>query len=191
MTWSLQKWGAVCKDVGDFVTDLVEGFPQFSVGIGPDEDDLREAPPRITFVTVDAGTFDEPRYSGSDETFPTFDEEIPVTVTIWAALDIDTTTKEDKSPLLLEAVVSRFLEGCDAAKHVPYMIPRTQRRRGGRKGEDGSKAIISCVIRVGYDRTPYTMAEATSTTIGLGVEGPDGNGGTTVDQFEVIGEAPP
>jgi hypothetical protein len=191
MTWDLTKWGTVCKEVADFVTDAAEGFPYFSVGIGPDPEDLHDAGYRITIVAADAGEFDEPRYSGGIDSHPTFDEEIPVVVTVATKIDLDATTNLDKSPVLLERVVSRFLEGCDAVRHVPYLVPRRQRRRGGRIGEYGSKAIIDCVVRVNYYRTPAELGTATATTTTFGVEGPDGNGGTTIDSFEVIGNASP
>lgn len=201
MTWELTKWGVVCKAVADFVTDPLEGYPQFSVGIGPDPDDLNEAAPRITFVAADDGEFDEPRFGGGHETHPTFDEEVPILVTIWAKFDLDTATNYDRSPALLESVVERFLEGCDALRenwpdpqngkrHIAYLVPARHRRRGGRIGEYGSKSIIPCVVRIHYYRTTHALGTATALTMGLGVSGPDGNGGTVVDSFEVVGNAP-
>jgi hypothetical protein len=190
MTWALTPWGLICKEISDFVVDATEGYPQFSIGIGPDADDLNDAGPRITFVPLD-GSFEQPRYGGGLEEHGTFDETIPVRVRIQTRYDLDTSTNEDRSPLLLHAVVSRFLEGCDAVRHTPYLVPNGHGRRGGRIGEMGACSVMTIGIRIEYMRTPATMGTATAVTMGLGVSGPDGDGGSVVDEFEVIGDASP
>lgn len=185
MTWALTPWGLVCQEIADFVTDLTAGYPQFSVGIGPDPDDLAERGPRITFLALDS-EFEDPRYGGGLQSRGTFDEVIPVRVSIHVPTDIDTATNYDRSPLLLHAVVSRFLEACDAVRHTPYSRPRSHGRRGGRTGEHGSTSIIVLAVRIEYGRTPYTLGTATLTSSTFGVAGPDGNGGTVIDSFTVV-----
>lgn len=190
MTWAATYWGQICQRIADFVTDVDEGFPEFSVGIGPDAADLHDGSERITFVPLDAG-FEDPRAGGGLDTHGTFDETIPVRVHIQVREDIDTVTNLDRSPALLERVFERFLEGLDREEHTPYGAPISHGRRGGRIGEHGSASIVVIRLRVEYHRTPATFGTATTTTTTIGVEGPDGNGGTAVDSFEVIGEPSP
>ena len=190
MTWANTPWGSVCQDIAAHVTHATDGYPYFSVGIGHDADDLHDGGYRITFVPLD-GTFDHPRYGGSLVTHPTFDEVIPTRVRIQTKFDIDTATNEDRSPTLLHAVVSRFLEGCDKVLHTPYLVPGGHGRRGGRIGESGSASIIVVNIRIEYTRTPAALGTATAATMTLGVESPDGTGSTVIDSFEVVGVAAP
>jgi hypothetical protein len=183
MTWAQTPWGLICQTIAD---DVTAAYPQFSIGIGPDPDDLDDMTDRITFVVLD-GSITDPRYGGSDETHPTFDEELPIRIRIHTKTTLDTITNYDTSPLLAEAVKEKLLESIDANRHVPYFNPQSIARRGGRIGEAGTTIIIGALLRVENNRTPAIMATPLAATIGLTVEGPDGDGGTIGESFEVIG----
>jgi hypothetical protein len=190
MSWATTPWGLICAEIAAFVTDAAEGYPEFTIGIGPDEETLHDGGYRITFLAGRAA-LEEPRYGGGLEDHGTFDELIPTTVIIAAPTTLNTTTNLDDSPDLVDAVWERFLEGCDAVRHIPYLVPGTVTRSGGRLAENGSKYAAQIMIRIERGRTPATMGTATAVTMSLGVSGPDGDGGTVVDEFEVIGDATP
>lgn len=190
MTWALTQWGQVCQRIGD---DVIADFPTFSLIIDiwkGDKDALRDVGHAIKFLLRGEGSFSEPRRSGDLDTHPTFDEDAPIMIVVACPVDLDTTTNLDKSPVLLERVTERVLEAIDAQAHVPWFVPATHARYGGGLGFDGSAAIIKGVCKLQYVRTPKTMASATSTTITTGIASPDGNGGSTVESFEVIGNVP-
>ena len=111
-------------------------------------------------------------------------------VVITVPTDLDTATNYDKSPLLLEQVTARTLEAIDKIAHVPWMVPDSHEQFGGGIGFDGSAAILYCVCKLQYERTYFDLTTATSMTTTFGVESPDGNGGSTVESVEVIGDAP-
>jgi hypothetical protein len=150
---------------------------------------LHDGGKRITFVPERAALSD-PRYGGGLSDHGTFDELIPTTVVIAADTNLNATTNEDDSPDLVDAVWVRFLEGCDGERHTPYLVPSSVVRSGGRIGENGTKYTATIMIRIERRRAAAAMGTATATTMGLGVAGPDGNGGTVIDEFEVIGAAP-
>ena len=179
MTWATTKWGLVCQAVAD---EFVAVYPQFSIGIGPDPEDLNDAGHRVTFVVLD-GSLAEPRYGGSDETHGTFDEELPVRINIHVPTNLDTATNYDTSPTLCELAKERILEAIDSVRHVPYFTPRSIARRGGKIGENGSEIIILAMMRIENFRTSNTMATPLTFTMGLTVEGPDGSS----DSIEVVG----
>lgn len=179
MTWALTPWGLVCQVVAD---ELTNAYPQFTIGIGPDPEDLTDMGHRVTFVVLD-GNITDPRYSGSDETHGTFDEELPIKISIHVPTDLDVVKNEDRSPVLAEQVKSYILESIDSVRHTPYFTPRSIARRGGKIGYAGTTIIIAAMLRLENIRTPNTMATPTTTTIGLTVGGPDGNG----DTIEVTG----
>lgn len=189
MSWESTPWGIVCRALADFVVDASEGYPDFSVGIGPDEETLHDGGKRITFIPGRA-SLEEPRYGGGLEDHGTFDELIPTTVVIAAPTNLNATTNLDDSPILVDSVWTRFLEACDAVRHTPYLVPSSVARSGGRIANNGTKYTAVIAIRIERGRTPNTFGTATATTMGLGVAGPDGNGGTVVDEFEVVGAAP-
>jgi hypothetical protein len=169
MSWQLTPWGLVCRAVAD---DLLTAYSQFTIGIGPDPESLQDMGPRITFVVLD-GTFTDPRYGGSDETAPTFDEELPIRINIHVPTTLDTANEYDTSPLLAESVKERLLEAIDSVRHVPYLTPHGIARRGGRTGEMGTTIIISASVRLENCRTRAVMATPIKTTMALGVAGPD------------------
>lgn len=179
MTWATTKWGLVCQAVAN---EFVATYPQFSIGIGPDPEDLNDAGHRVTFVVLD-GSLTEPRYGGGDETHGTFDEELPIRINIHVPTNLDAVTNYDTSPLLCELAKERMLEAIDSVRHVPYFTPRSIARRGGKIGENGSEIIILATMRIENFRTSNTMTTPLAVTLGLTVEGPDGNG----DTIEVIG----
>jgi hypothetical protein len=180
MSWATTKWGLVCRAVAD---EFVAAYPQFSIGIGPDPESLKESGYRVTFVVLD-GSLTDPRYAGDDETHGTFDEELPIRINIHVPTNLDTSTNYDNSPDLLELAKERILEAIDSVRHTPYFTPRSIARRGGRINADGSEIIIVAMMRIENFRTLSVMATPLAMTIGLTVEGPDGNG----DSIEVIGE---
>ena len=179
MTWATTKWGLVCQAVAD---EFVAAYPQFSIGIGPDPEDLNDAGHRVTFVVLD-GSFEEPTSTGNDQTHGTFDEELPIRINIHVPTDLDATTNYDNSPDLLELAKERLVEAIDSVSHVPWFKPRSIGRRGGRIGERGSEIIIVAVLRIENFRTSNTMTTPLTFTMGLTVEGPDGSS----DSIEVIG----
>ena len=169
MTWALTPWGLICKDIAD---EFVSAYPQFTIGIGPDPDDLADMGHRVTFVVLD-GSIVDPRYAGSDETHPTFDEVLPIQIRIHVPSTIDPTTQYDTSPVLAESAKSTILEAIDSERHVGYFEPKTIPRRGGRIGEAGTTITILGNCRIENFRTPATMTTASSTTIGLSTQGDD------------------
>ena len=179
MSWATTKWGLVCQAVAD---EFVAVYPQFSIGIGPDPEDLNDAGHRVTFLVLD-GSFEDPTSAGNDQTHGTFDEELPIRINIHVPTNLDTATNYDTSPTLLELAKERLPDAVDSVSHIPWFKPRSIARRGGRIGERGSEIIIVAVLRIENKRTFKVMATPLKLTIGLTVEGPDGNG----DKIEVIG----
>lgn len=184
MTWALTRWGLVCQAIAD---RFVVAYPQFSIGIGPDPDDLADMGHRVTFTVMD-GTVADSGSGGNDETYHTFDESLPVRVRIHVPTDIDTATNYDKSPLLAEAAWDRLLFEIDASRESPsYMVPRSVARRGGRIAEAGTTIIAMCEVSVEHFRPIAAMVSAESITLGLSVLNPDGNGGVIGETIDVIG----
>ncbi len=182
MTWALTPWGIVCKRIADA---FVAEYPMFSIGIGPDDDDLigvdqsefADRGHRLTFVILD-GTITDPKRGGNDETYGTFDEVLPLQIQLRVPTDLDAQTNHDKSPVLAESAKEYLLYEIDAIRHTQWLIPRAISRRGGRIGEYGTVIIIMCNLRLENSRPAANLSPVVSVDMGLTVTGPDGNGET-------------
>lgn len=182
MTWALTKWGLVCQSIAD---EFVDAYPQFTIGIGPDPESLADMGHRVTFVVLD-GNIVEPRYAGNDTTHGTFDEELPIRISIHVPTNIDSATNYDTSPVLAESAKEKLFEAIDTVVHMPYGVPKSIARRGGCTDEAGTTIIINMMLRIENKRTHATMAIATSSNIGLSAKDPDGSS----DSIELPIDAP-